>query len=53
MAWRKARLHHSKEPLLTMFVNEDDEIKHLTHSKVTEVIKGAVQTCILIFPKEK
>ena len=34
MAWRKAKLRHSKKLPLTIYKDKDDQIKYMTHQKV-------------------
>ena len=42
MAWRKARLRHSMKMPLTIYKNKNGEVKYVTHQKVTEIIRKAV-----------
>ena len=52
MAWRKARLRHSMNMPLTIFKNKNGEVKYVTHQKVTEIIRKAVEKVYPGMPKE-
>ena len=52
MAWRKAKLRHSKKLPLTIYKDKDDQIKYMTHQKVTDIIRKAVKAVYPNMPKE-
>ena len=52
MAWIKAKLRHSKKLPLTIYKDKNDQIKYMTHQKVTDVIRKAVKAIYPNIPKE-